>query len=62
MFLFLSATRFGVFLLKLFFDFFPVSPSCGLDRIRIVNNLHDLILQITPKNTLLNSENLVVAI
>ena len=22
-------------------DFFPISPSCGLDRIRIVNNLRN---------------------
>ena len=42
---FLSASRFGVFFLELFFytDFLPVSalqgPSCGLDRIRIVNIL-----------------------
>ena len=44
MYFFLSATRFGVFSLKLFFytDFFSISPSCGLDRIRIVNNLRNL--------------------
>ena len=69
-----SATRFGVFFLELFLytDFFPVSalhyPSCGLDRIRIVNILRNLadykyfFLQITRKNTLLISGNLIAAI